>query len=249
MRIALLDKVYSRLQTGVNFCYSLANTIFQRQEANKNLIERTNSVVKNLSHQIQDISVHTNQILYQIESLNNRITQIDKAQIYLQEELENVSRHRDAESITKCRNYIKKICNTLNTIKIALSKISRLHEDSSSCNICIMHLNTYKDNLIQVQKYLQLAIPYLYSFRDLEKRRQLLHLFKNNNLEKGIIILSTPIETDEPNSCSKIEKILGSFKKVFPIFYDEIMEIRSTFEESITDEQVRRPSLRILDVL
>lgn len=167
MRIGLLDSVYSRLQTGLNFCYSLASTIFYRQEENKNLIEKTNSVVKNLSHQMHDISVHTDQILHRMDSLNNRITQIDKAQIYLQEELENIGRHRDTESITKCRNYIKKICNTLNTIKIALAKISRIHEHSSACNICVIHLNTYKDNLVQVQKHLQLAMPYLYSFRDM----------------------------------------------------------------------------------
>lgn len=249
MRIGLLDSVYSRLQMGINFCYSLASTIFHRQEENKNLIERTNSVVKNLSHQMQDISVHTDQILHRIESLNNRITQIDKAQIYLQEELENIGRHRDAESITKCRNYIKKICNTLNTVKIALSKVSRLHERSSACNICAVHLNTYKDNLVQVQKHLKLAMPYLYSFRDTEIRRQLLYLFKGNSLQKGIIVLSNPIEADQRNSCRKIEQILNNFKKVFPSLYDEMMQIRSTLEESIIEEQFRRPSLRVLDVL
>lgn len=187
MEGALLDSVYSRLQTGINFCYNLASTVFHLQEEKKNLIERTNSVIKNLSHQIHDISVHTDQILHRMESLNNRITQIDNAQIYLQEELENISRHRDAESITKCRNYIKKICYTLNTINIALSKLTTLHEGSSVCNICRMHLNTYKDNLVQVQNHLQLAIPYLYSFRDTELRGQLLHLFKDNSLKKELL--------------------------------------------------------------
>ena len=245
----MLDSVYSRLQTGMNFCYSLASTMFHRQEENKNLIERTNSVVKNLSHQIQDISIHTNRILHQMESLNNRITQIDTAQSYLQEELENLGRHRDGESLTKCRKYIKKICETLNTINIALSKISRVHESSSACDICVMHLNTYKNNLVQVQKYLQLAMPYLYSFRDTEIRKQLVRMFKVNSLQKGITILSTPTETDRRKSCREIERILDNFKRVFPSLYDEIKQIRSTLEESIIQEQFRRPSLRVLDLL
>lgn len=249
MRIVLLDGVYSRLQMGINFCYTLANTIFHRQEENKNLIEKTNSIVKNLAHQMHHISIHTDQILHRIESLDNRITQIDNAQIYLQGELENIGRHRDAESITKCRNYIKKICNTLNTIKIALANLSKLHVRSSACNICIMHLNTYKDNLVQVEKHLQLAMPYLYSFRDMEIRRELLHLFEGNSLQKGILILSTPIEADQENSCRKTEEILHNFKKVFPSLYDEMMQIRSTLEECIIGEQFRRPSLRVLDVL
>lgn len=71
----MLDSVYNRLQIGINFCYNfnLANTIFYRQEENST--ERTNAVVKNLSHQIHDISVHMDQILHGMESLNNRITQ------------------------------------------------------------------------------------------------------------------------------------------------------------------------------
>lgn len=235
---------------GMNFCYSLASTIFHRQEENKNLIEKTNSVVRNLDHQIHDISLHTERILHRIESLNNRITQIDKTQIYLQEELENIGRHRDGESIRKCRNYIRKICYTLDTIKIALANVSRVHERSSTCNICVTHLNTYKDNLVQVQKYLQLAMPYLYSFRDTEIRGQLLHLFKGNSLQRGIIILSNIIiETDQRNSCRKIEQSLNSFRKVFPSLYDEMMEIRAILDESIVQEQFRRPSLRVLDVL
>lgn len=245
----MLDSVYSRLQTGINFCYNLASTVFHLQEENKKLIEKTNSVVKNLSHQIHDISVNTDQILHRMESLNNRITQIDNAQVYLQEELENIGRHRDVESLRKCRNYIKKICFTLNTLKIALSRLSTLHEGSSICNICRMHLDTYKNNLEQVQKHLQLAIPYLYSFRDTEIRGQLLHLFKDNSLQKGIVILSTPIETDGRLSCKKIEQIIGNFKKIFPSLYDEMMQIRSILEESIIEEQLRRPSLRVLDVL
>ena len=123
------------------------------------------------------------------------------------------------------------------------------HESSSACDICVMHLNTYKNNLVQVQKYLQLAMPYLYSFRDTEIRKQLVRMFKVNSLQKGITILSTPTETDRRKSCREIERILDNFKRVFPSLYDEIKQIRSTLEESIIQEQFRRPSLRVLDLL
>ena len=89
----------------------------------------------------------------------------------------------------------------------------------------------------------------LYSFRDTEIRKQLVRMFKVNSLQKGITILSTPTETDRRKSCREIERILDNFKRVFPSLYDEIKQIRSTLEESIIQEQFRRPSLRVLDLL
>lgn len=43
------------------------------------------------------------QMSRQIDILQKKLEDIDNAQIYLREEMENVSRYKDIESITRCR--------------------------------------------------------------------------------------------------------------------------------------------------
>lgn len=248
----LLYSAYNKLQNGIHYGWVRANEIFSKEknnESEKIILEKINSIEKRIFKQIFDISTSINQMSNRIDTLCEKLEQIDEAQIYLRGEMENIGRHIDIESISRCRSYIKKIHNNLTAISIALNKRPNLHEQGnfSACDICVRLLTTFRDNLIQMQEYLELAPPYLHSFRNLDIRSNLLNMFRTNSIPEGIRTLSIPMQTDQQKSCANVQQTLEKFTTVFSNIWEEIMEIDSCMNESIREEQLRRPSLQKLN--
>lgn len=245
----LLYSAYNKLQNGIHYGWSIANQIFSKEKNNQSqeiILEKIDSIEKRIFKQIFDISTSINEMSHQIDTLGEKLEQIEEAQIYLRGEMENIGRHIDTESITRCRSYIKKIHNTLNSTSIALHKRPNLHEQGnfSSCDICVTLLTTFRNNLIQMHEYLELATPYLHSFRNLDIRSNLLNMFRTNSIPEGIKILSISIQTDQQKSCVNIQQTLEKFTTIFSNIWEEIMELHSYVNESIREEQLRRPSLQ-----
>lgn len=185
-----------------------------------------------------------------MDTLYKKIEQIDYAQIYLREEMENIGRHRDKESIKKCQTYIKKINSILKLISIALSNTYRSHEpvNFSKCHICVTFINNFIDNLMNIEKYVELATPYLHSFRSPDIRSELVEVFTVDRVIEGIDFLSNFMEGDEKKSCPNVYRILGRFAKIFSYIQEEIGHISSFMDTSIKEEQLRRPSLQKLSL-
>ncbi|MGL4347862.1 MAG: hypothetical protein ACRCSV_00155 [Chlamydiales bacterium] len=140
----------------------------------------------------------------------------------------------------------KKINNILKCISIALSKRSSSHQPTnfSQCDICATYLKTFRDNLIDIDKYIKLAIPYLHSFRSSDIRSELMDAFKINKVAQGIDFLSIFMETGEKKSCLSVYGTLEKFTTIFSHIQEEITEISWFMDNSIREEQLRRPSLQ-----
>lgn len=251
--MSLLYSAYNKLQNGINYGCTRAYEIFCKEKNNESqeiILEKINNIEKKIFNQILEVSTCIDHMLHRIDNLNEKLEQIDNAQIYLREEMENIGRHIDIESITRCHNYIKKIHNNLMSTSVALSKRSILHEsvNFSACHICVTLLNTFRDNLIQIQNYLELATPYLHSFRSSDIRPKLLDMFKTNSIPEGIKTLSIFTQTDQQKSCVNAQKALDKFTKIFPNIREEIRQIYAYMNESIKGEQLRRPSLQKLNI-
>ena len=243
---SLLYSVYDRLQNVIYYSCSVANEIFYAEHNNQSqkiILEKINLLEKKIFPQFLDVTHQMDQMSRQIDLLQKKLEDIDDAQIYLREEMENVSRYRDIESITRCRSYVKKIKKNLLFVSVALEKKFILHQpiSSSTCSICITLLNTFKNNLTEIQHYIELATPYLHSFRSHAIRSQLLQMFATNSVLEAIASLSVFEETDQEKSCTTIQKTLDRFTSIFSNINEEIMEIQFHLDESIREEQERRP--------
>lgn len=237
----------------INDSYAIVSQIFHKEKIHESqtiILDKINSLEKKIFNEIRNVSTNLNQVLNKMDTLHKKLDQIDYAQIYLREEMENIGRHRDIESIKKCQTYIKKINNILKCISIALSKRSSSHQPTnfSQCDICVTYLKTFRDNLISIDKYIKLATPYLHSFRSSDIRSELVDAFRINKVVQGIEFLSIFMETDEKKSCLKVNGTLEKFTTIFSRIQEEIGEISCFMDDSIREEQLRRPSLQILNI-
>lgn len=249
----LLCSVYNRLQNILYFSCNVVNEIFfpeSNNQSQKIILEKINLLEKKIFSHFSEVTHHIDEMSHQIDIVEKKLEQLDNAQMYLREEMENVSRYRDIESITRCSSYVKKIKNNLLLVSIALEKKSTLHQpvSSSRCPICITLLNTLKNNLTHIQHYIELAIPYLHSFRSHAIRSQLLQMFATNSLVEAITTLSVFHEADQEKSCVTIQNTLDRFIPIFSKIKEEMTEIQFYLEQSIREEQGRRPSLQKLNV-
>lgn len=73
-------------------------------------------------------------------------------------------------------------------------------------------------------------------------------MFGTNSVLEAIASLSIFEETDQEKSCRSIQKILNRFSNIFFNINEEIMEIQFYLDESIREEQERRPSLQKLNI-
>lgn len=250
---SLFSSVYDRFQNVLYYSCSLVNEILypeRNNQSQKIILEKINLLEKKIFPQFLDVTHQMDQMSRQIGLLQKKLEDIDNAQIYLREEMENVSRYKDIESITRCRSYVKKIKKNLSFVSIALEKKFTSHQpiSSSTCSICRTLLNTFKNNLTEIQHYIELATPYLHSFRSHAIRSQLLEMFGTNSVLEAIASLSIFEETDQEKSCRSIQKILNRFSNIFFNINEEIMEIQFYLDESIREEQERRPSLQKLNI-
>lgn len=250
---SLFSSVYDRLQNALYYSCSVANEIFYPEHNNQSqkiILEKINLLEKKIFLQFLHVTHQMDQMSFQIDLLQKKLEHIDNAQIYLREEMENVSRYRDIESITRCRSYVKKIKKNLLFVSIALEKKFISHQPiiSSTCSICATLLNTFKNNLTEIQHYIELATPYLHSFRSHAIRSQLLQMFATNSVLEAIAGLSVVEEKNQEKSCRSIQKILDRFTTIFSKINEEIIEIQFHLDESIREEQERRPSLRKLNI-
>lgn len=251
--VSLLYTAYNRIQNVLYYSCAKANKILYKEQNNqtqKITLEKINHIEDKIFHQFLEVSHRLDRITHQFDLLQKKLEQIDSAQIYLREEMENISRYKDIESITRCSNYVKKIKKNVLFISIALQQKFTLHESipSSSCDICMTLLNTFKENLMQIQHYLELATPYLHSFRSYEIRSQLLNMFATNIISEGIANLSIIEEGDQKKSCVNVQNTLDKFTKIFFKIKEEITEIQLQLDLSIREEQERRPSLQKLNI-
>lgn len=69
--------------------------------------------------------------------------------------------------------------------------------------------------MTEIQHYIELATPYLHSFRSHAIRSQLLEMFGTNSVLEAIASLSIFEETDQEKSCRNIQKILNRFSNIF----------------------------------
>lgn len=215
---SLFTHVYGRIQSGISYSYSL----FHRKDSQEDLLKKIEIIEKNLFSQISTLT-----------------SKVEETQNYLEEALDNLAKSRERESISKCYNYLKKIGDLLTDISISFSKISPSHKCSSTYRECIytIHLKGCKESLLKVQRYIQLTIPHANNLRDLDIKRKVIKMLRENSVQEGLDILAS-LKLEEKSyvykteeSCNKICESVDKFKKVFTNISEEVDKIASHLDE------------------